>query len=168
MTSAVCHDILTPSPHIINSNMFSSFLTPPLLENGDVIYGRPLIRFRSQHIHHNLSEIWSGALTRNELAGRSGTGYGPSYRSPGRHPGPGGRGGRDRAVRPAGGGGGQLELRNEEKSGSCQRLIVVQKWLALLIGSLSLPNFRCWIIFVIFSWLSRCLYRDLQKERSVG
>ena len=41
------------------------------------------------------------------------------------------------------GGGGQLELRNEEKSGSCQRLIVVQKWLALLIGSLSLPNFRC-------------------------
>ena len=56
---------------------------------------------------------------------------------------PGGRGGRDRAVRPAGGGAGQLELRNEEKSGSCQRLIVVQKWLALLIGSLSLPNFRC-------------------------
>ena len=70
-------------------------------------------------------------------------GYSPSYRSPGRHPGPGGRGGRDQAVWPAGGGGGQLGLRNEEKSGSCQRLIVVQKWLALLIGSLSLPNFRC-------------------------
>ena len=70
-------------------------------------------------------------------------GYSPCYRLPGRHPGPGGREGRDWAVRPAGGGGGQLELRNEEKSGSCQRLIVVQKWLALLIGSLSLPNFRC-------------------------